>query len=1246
MTGIDHGSTDQIISQMADTQVQQIEGLPPGAILKPIQQPAIQGLPPGAILRPIGSAPTVNAEMERAQNRDYGQTSMSPGTTTFDQAHPQPKAGAAQRFAQGAGIPTSQSETTEAVRGMLNPQADPNENDKLLRAEEQIPVLGGDFRARATLAKRADKETGAVGVAHRVASYVPLAGPAVAAAQDEFDKGNYAGAAGAGLNALLSMEGLKGSVTPKAAVEPVKSLGQETTEAAARPPVSPSRPVQPVAGTLSSILGGGEKAMAKTPIKQQTAAGNATNLEVAQYAKDNGIDLTPAQATGSKRFQAVQAVGERALLPGDLPETLEKQKAAFGNLVDDFKQRVGTEAIPDTEAAGTSLKSQAQHGLDILKTSAQADYQGFQQQAGDIPVDLSDVKAKAAASLASQAEALKNVPAQYANPVRNVLKKLSDLQAGGEVDPKALADFNNAVDTYGLNPEQQAALRTKLGLPDEAGNSAVKMSTAQQLRSAYLDISRDYSGNVTKSVQRYAAQAAKDIDAAMSKAADQVGATDQWRQANAKWKQLQQTYNNPEHPLYKVLQEPDPSKVPTRLLGKGNYGGSPQTVRQLQESGIDISPLKREVAQQISQNNFSIDNGGNKLGGFSTQFLKTLFSPEEFLELTKIGRVGRAIRFEMNPSGTSNVASAEHQMGALAKMSLKAPLVPAIAARLTTSKALARAAMPGLVDTPKPRGLPDILGSRGPEPPPETPPPGAAPVTPPSGPAAPVAPGGSEVVAQPRSLADVLAGKPDERTNLDYRSVVDKMTPEEQVGAIFRSKLTDLPNGRAYDYAKARLADSHPHIGFADIDDFKEANTKLGEHGVDTAIFPAVGDLMRAAVEKENGAVHAFHVHGDEFNFLSSDPQAISRVVDTVNSQLKDISFQVQKPDGTIAEVKGLGFSHGTGPDEASAAAAEQLNKQARKEAGLRIGSRDKTQDQNPRAGSDTSRQQDPQRDSRRQNVSQPNNSSRADNQENPVNRPSLSDILSGKPKEKIDLNAPKSKRKIPPDTTAKADKSGQTVGLPAQQNPNFKKWFGDSQVRDDKGKPLVVYHGSNKRFDEFKPTESFRNSDSSYGGTQKVTSPAFFFTDDKATAQTFAKDRSLVSERLKKEAPGKPQTQAFYLRADNPLDLTTQAGMDDLEYITGYTPETWEDVQRMLDDNDVVHSIREHGGYDAVKLRESNGANSWAVFDPTQIKSATRNKGTFNPKDPKVINKLEPADLPEKKTPRSLSQILSGSNA
>jgi len=53
--------------------------------------------------------------------------------------------------------------------------------------------------------------------------------------------------------------------------------------------------------------------------------------------------------------------------------------------------------------------------------------------------------------------------------------------------------------------------------------------------------------------------------------------------------------------------------------------------------------------------------------------------------------------------------------------------------------------------------------------------------------------------------------------------------------------------------------------------------------------------------------------------------------------------------------------------------------------------------------------------------------------------------------------------------------------------NDNFWKWFGDSKIVDNSGKPLVVYHGSRSDFDEFEGdvyfTDDYMNADGYAGG-------------------------------------------------------------------------------------------------------------------------------------------------------------------
>src|SRR5271170_6971154 len=60
----------------------------------------------------------------------------------------------------------------------------------------------------------------------------------------------------------------------------------------------------------------------------------------------------------------------------------------------------------------------------------------------------------------------------------------------------------------------------------------------------------------------------------------------------------------------------------------------------------------------------------------------------------------------------------------------------------------------------------------------------------------------------------------------------------------------------------------------------------------------------------------------------------------------------------------------------------------------------------------------------------------------------------------------PKNKLLTPKQPKWKAPKK------PPVETTNFKKWFGKSQVRDEDGKPLRVYHGTTHNFESFDPSK------------------------------------------------------------------------------------------------------------------------------------------------------------------------------
>jgi len=184
-------------------------------------------------------------------------------------------------------------------------------------------------------------------------------------------------------------------------------------------------------------------------------------------------------------------------------------------------------------------------------------------------------------------------------------------------------------------------------------------------------------------------------------------------------------------------------------------------------------------------------------------------------------------------------------------------------------------------------------------------------------------------------------------------------------------------------------------------------------------------------------------------------------------------------------------------------------------------------------------------------------------------------------------------------------------------ETPAFKKWFGDSKVVDAQGKPLVVYHGTSaeKDFSEFRGSK-------------------LYFSPDPAYASGYADGGQI---------PGFPKADSrvmpVYLSIKNPLDLRDlgdrqvqrsaiiqrlQAGgasSDAIASITRNTDDAPMPVWTWMHENSVRQAIQ-GAGFDGVMQRENNGlavGDAFIAFRPEQIKSATGNRGTFDPENPDI---------------------------
>jgi hypothetical protein len=201
-----------------------------------------------------------------------------------------------------------------------------------------------------------------------------------------------------------------------------------------------------------------------------------------------------------------------------------------------------------------------------------------------------------------------------------------------------------------------------------------------------------------------------------------------------------------------------------------------------------------------------------------------------------------------------------------------------------------------------------------------------------------------------------------------------------------------------------------------------------------------------------------------------------------------------------------------------------------------------------------------------------------------------------------------------------------------ATETPEFKNWFGESKVVDEKGKPLAVYHGT-AAWEDFKSFEVGRGTtNTTQFGPEETRRWATFFTPDAEFTSQYNTGKS-----------GRSRIIPAYLSIKNPIDLRRAAdsiafdvaaeklskqGINE-KWLRNGTEHTWE----LFDGNsgrDLVNAAK-RSGYDGF-IFEERGIDgkfhtTYATLEPTQIKSKF-NKGKFDPKNPDILYSLGPAAI------------------
>jgi phospholipid N-methyltransferase len=228
----------------------------------------------------------------------------------------------------------------------------------------------------------------------------------------------------------------------------------------------------------------------------------------------------------------------------------------------------------------------------------------------------------------------------------------------------------------------------------------------------------------------------------------------------------------------------------------------------------------------------------------------------------------------------------------------------------------------------------------------------------------------------------------------------------------------------------------------------------------------------------------------------------------------------------------------------------------------------------------------------------------------------------------------------------------GDTFKAFDTKSKEFKAWFGDSKVVDENGDPLVVYHGTTNRFNEFDKTKTMdigihfgTKEQANDFATKKgghvfpvylsvknmleldfdptvVDGDQFMYRGFRYYEDTLNR----IIEEMGMGGSGNMNVDKALVLAEEADTFTEEASASEDDRLDGLDELTipfWRALQ----------DVMEEAGYDGYQYEnqlEGDGGVSYSVFSPTQIKSAISNTGDFDPSNPDIrySRKLDQEEL------------------
>lgn len=403
------------------------------------------------------------------------------------------------------------------------------------------------------------------------------------------------------------------------------------------------------------------------------ASPSPTRSDLNQTAREHGVNLDLADATGSKVAKVAKAVTQHGLGGSGTFEAANEGNVGalngWGNkYLDDLSTHSG-------EAAGSRIQKALQTDLDAKKSAATSEFQDLDKRVGPNSIDgTKSVEAEAQKIISENKDYYDKHPELVPKQAWSIIKNLAER-------PKVPVQQQVPGAGFAASPSNV----TKM-VPGP--NHAFSWSELHQLRSDLMDVYRN-NPDITKSkADAWLQQMVKTVDDTMTNASSGLSPADkaQFRQANDLWQNdIKGTYDNPQHPFYHALRTPFSSSSTQMMAAK-----APELARQINEVlGPNAGDFQRAVVEKIMgrDQNGAINFQGmpNRLKQYSPEYLRSLLGSESTSELYKMSRIGQTVTKDINPSGSGKLIQKAGEAGAIgsgvvaAAMGHALPLVGAVA---------------------------------------------------------------------------------------------------------------------------------------------------------------------------------------------------------------------------------------------------------------------------------------------------------------------------------------------------------------------------------------------------------------------------------------------------------------------------------------------------------------------------------------------------------------------------------------